>query len=178
MKAKKYKISESLLKELLQSIELDQKLKDKLIKIRGIVKEEKKVYTTPYKTPEELRKDLIKNQTPAEKLCKAYLKAAGIKYEFQKLVYIHYDKYYFLDFFLTDYKLAIEIDGGYHTDLEQVKKDEKRTRNLQTSFIVKEVLRLKNEEIDKNCITRIKLFIEDSKKVEKRTIEAQRKKYK
>lgn len=173
---KKVKITEALFKDLLLCPTLPDELKDRLLGVKAKSKVKKKVYTTPYKTPEQLREELIINQTPAEKLFKGYLKAAEINYEFQKLVFVE-DKFYFIDFFLPEHKLAVEIDGGYHDDLIQKKKDLSRTKDLKRASIVKDILRLRNEEVNSSCIQRLNLFITDSKMIEKRSIEEQRKKY-
>lgn len=54
-------------------------------------------------------------------------------------------------------KLVFEIDGGYHTEKEQVIKDRRRTRVLKSTGI-KKVYRFTNKETDDStlCIQRIK----------------------
>lgn len=118
---------------------------------------------TSWHTPDKFRDDLIKNQTPAEKLFKAYLKSAGIKYEFQKVVYVDNTQFYILDFFLPEYTIAVELDGGYHFTKEQLELDILRTKKLVTTKIVKDVFRLKNEEVNTSCIDKLQIFLKKLK---------------
>lgn len=180
-KTKGLRIHPNLLKRLIECSDWKEflELKDELIGLKKSLRPKKKevLLEKIYKTPEQYREELILNQTPAEKSFKCYLKAADINYEFQKIVYAE-DKYYILDFFLPDSKLAVEIDGGYHDTVEQKRNDLDRTKRLKRNHVVKDILRLKNNEVNATCIDRVILFIKDSKIIEKRSIEEQRKKYK
>ncbi len=52
---------------------------------------------------------------------------------------------YIVDFVCLEKKLIIEIDGGYHSEYEQIQKDEHRTENLVSMGF--SVIRLTNEEL-------------------------------
>lgn len=112
---------------------------------------------------EEFRADLIKNQTLSEKKFKLILKELNIKYEFQKIFYTE-KSFYIADFYLNDYNIVIEIDGGYHNTVEQKEKDSKRTKAL-----IKEIdglYRVKNEAVENIELTKrlIKEFLLKDKK--------------
>jgi len=66
-------------------------------------------------------------------LIQAVLKSLGIKYDFQKIYYT-LDKFYIVDFYLKDYGIALEVDGGYQAEFPSVGLVE-GTR-LQNSFAV------------------------------------------
>ncbi|HTE32798.1 MAG TPA: endonuclease domain-containing protein [Chryseolinea sp.] len=55
---------------------------------------------------------------------------------------------YIVDFFCLQCKLALEIDGGYHRDLEQIKYDNDRNRVLAEFGI--RTIRFTNTEIDED----------------------------
>lgn len=112
---------------------------------------------------EEFRADLVKNQTLSEKKFKLILKELNIKYEFQKIFYTE-KSFYIADFYLNDYNIVIEIDGGYHNTVEQKEKDSKRTKAL-----IKEIdglYRVKNEAVENIELTKrlIKEFLLKDKK--------------
>ena len=52
---------------------------------------------------------------------------------------------YILDFFCPSEKLAVEVDGPYHNEPQQVIRDEKRTRYLEEQGI--RVVRVENEAV-------------------------------
>lgn len=52
---------------------------------------------------------------------------------------------YILDFYVHAYKLAIEVDGGYHQNPDRAAKDRKRDRSLVSRGYT--VLRLTNEQV-------------------------------
>ena len=60
--------------------------------------------------------------------------------------YVIYD--YIVDFICLEKKLIIEIDGGYHSEYEQIEKDEHRTEKLEAMGF--KVIRFANEEIFAN----------------------------
>jgi very-short-patch-repair endonuclease len=75
----------------------------------------------------------------------------GIKFNRQ---YIIGD--YIVDFVCLEKKLIIEVDGGYHSEYEQIQKDEQRTERLERMGFT--VVRFTNEEIlsdTKNVIDKI-----------------------
>lgn len=57
--------------------------------------------------------ELKKKATPAELRFKKWLDRFGVKYEFQKQ-WIIQDKIFISDFYLPQFMITIEIDGGYH----------------------------------------------------------------
>jgi len=92
----------------------------------------------------EYKKENIENATQAEKLTRILLEEKNVKFVFQHVIY--YKKtFYIVDFFLPFKKLVVEIDGGYHTDEIQIKKDKLRTKHLKELGI--EVVRYTNEEV-------------------------------
>ncbi|MGQ9779219.1 MAG: endonuclease domain-containing protein [Bacillota bacterium] len=52
---------------------------------------------------------------------------------------------FILDFYCHEAKLAVELDGGVHTDPEQAKRDAERTKALEAEGI--RVLRFWNHEV-------------------------------
>ena len=55
---------------------------------------------------------------------------------------------YILDFYCHKLRLSIEVDGKYHMNLEQKRKDKERTKYLN-SLKIKEI-RFKNEDVLNN----------------------------
>lgn len=93
---------------------------------------------------EEFRNSLIKAATPAEtKLLTALCNDARFKgrVEFQKQI-----GKYFVDFFITDKRLAIELDGSSHESKK--KYDEDRTKEL--SLMGVRVIRFQNTVVFKH----------------------------
>ena len=71
---------------------------------------------------------------------------------------------YIADFYCHELKLVVEVDGGYHTEEEQIKKDEKRTLELEKAGV--SVIRFTNKEVlyIDNTLSKLKRYIvEDSK---------------
>lgn len=93
---------------------------------------------------EEYRKNLIKNQTNSESIFKAKLKSINVSYEFQKIIFTK-SNFSIVDFYLPDYGLVIEIDGGYHLTNEQKENDKFRTAKL-SNIGYKNLKRFTNEE--------------------------------
>lgn len=94
----------------------------------------------------KFKKQLVANQTKSEKVFKALLKGCGIKYIFQKIFYA--DKsFYIVDFYLPDYNIVVEIDGGYHNTKEQIIADRKRTGKLKKYNNIKKVIRFTNKDV-------------------------------
>jgi very-short-patch-repair endonuclease len=106
---------------------------------------------------EKFRKELIKNQTHAERKFKEYLRLLRIKYEFQKIIYAG-RSFYLVDIYLPKYKCVIEIDGGCHRD--QVVEDRIREANLILAGI-RRIERFSNSEVfnDFVCIDKIKKIV-------------------
>lgn len=89
------------------------------------------------------RKELISKQTQAEKVFKARLKACGLDYKFQEIIYTS-TSFYIADFVFPLKKIVLELDGGYHTDPVQKVKDKLRTKELNS--LGYKVIRLTNEK--------------------------------
>lgn len=106
------------------------------------------------KREEWIDKTQKKNQeksTASEKLLlKTALKRFGkrVKTQYEVTIKGHI---YFLDFYIKSLKVAIEVDGGYHSTIEQSQKDRERDANLASIGI--KTIRIKNEQVPiKACI--------------------------
>lgn len=88
----------------------------------------------------------IRNATDGEKQMQRLLESYKIKYEFQKPCLV-FGKCYIMDFFLPNYGICIEIDGGYHNSQQQLAKDMERTNLLARTGIL--VVRFTNEQVFK-----------------------------
>ena len=103
-----------------------------------------------YETADEMEYELLKNNaihnrqyaTEAERLLWHYLKEKKIGYKFRRQ---HIVGEYITDFINLKHKLIIEIDGKYHQEVEQVKKDAQRTQYLEQKGY--SVIRFTNEEV-------------------------------
>ena len=96
------------------------------------------------KKNEILARNLRKNMTPWErKLWYCFLKDYPVRFQRQKCI-----DCYIADFYCFQAKLVIELDGSGHYNPESIKKDENRTKVLE-SYVLK-VLRFCNLDIDKN----------------------------
>lgn len=96
------------------------------------------------------QKENNKKSTDSEKLLyKTTLKQFGkrVKKQFEITIKGHI---YFLDFYIKSLKVAIEVDGGYHSTIEQSAKDRERDTNLASIGI--KTIRIKNEQVtNQNC---------------------------
>lgn len=91
-----------------------------------------------------LAKALRKNMTPWErKLWYDFLREFPVRFQRQKAL-----GNYIVDFYCAKAGLVIELDGGGHLSAEQAKKDEQRTRELETMNLT--VVRICNLDIDRN----------------------------
>lgn len=95
------------------------------------------------------REKLVKGATLSEIRFKALLKRCGLAFEFQKIMDLGAKKY-IVDFWLKDYHVVCEIDGGYHDTVEQKIKDDLRVSELLCFPLVSKVVRFDNEFI-LNC---------------------------
>jgi len=90
--------------------------------------------------------ELRKNATKAERVFRIKLLDAGfLKHRFQK-IFKNDDHIFIADFFLSKYRIAIEIDGGYHFTQTQIMKDAERERIIMSFREVRGILRLTNEQ--------------------------------
>ena len=98
-----------------------------------------------------LLKDFAKKNkqfpTDAEKLLWEYIRAKQLSVKFNKQ---HIIGDYIVDFVCIEKKLVIEVDGGYHSEYEQIEKDEFRTERLRDMGY--NVIRFKNEEVTGNLL--------------------------
>ena len=109
-----------------------------------------------------LLKDFAKKNkqfpTDAERVLWNHLKAKqlGIKFNRQHII-----GDYIVDFVCIEKRLVIEVDGGYHSEYEQIEKDEFRTQRLNELGF--SVIRFKNEEILAN-ISNVLIIIKNNLK--------------
>ncbi len=92
------------------------------------------------------RKELRQNQTEAEKLLWSELRDKrfyGVKFFRQYSI-----GPYVLDFYSPTLRLAIELDGGQHSEQEQQEYDENRSEYLKAHDM--EVIRFWNNEVMHN----------------------------
>jgi len=80
--------------------------------------------------------------TEAESLLWEHIRAKRLAVKFNRQ---HIIGDYIVDFVCIEKKLVIEVDGGYHSEYEQIEKDEFRTERLNTMGF--SVIRFSNEEI-------------------------------
>jgi very-short-patch-repair endonuclease len=99
----------------------------------------------------EYAKSLTEKATAWELLFKANLECWEINFVFQKPVVCNKDSLFILDFYLPEYKVAVELDGAQHYTKEGKKKDKRRTRLLKKEGI--HVLRVPNSLV--NTITKL-----------------------
>ena len=92
------------------------------------------------------RRELRRNQTDAERKFWQQIKnkkIAGLKFYRQFSV-----GPFILDFYCPKLRLAVELDGGRHSEKEQADHDVKRTEYLESKNI--KVLRFWNNDISRN----------------------------
>ena len=101
-------------------------------------------YASPdrYKMFKEYAKKNKQFQTDAESLIWEHIRNSQLGVKFNRQ-YIIGD--YIVDFVCLGKRLIIEIDGGYHSEYEQIQKDEHRTERLETMGF--HVVRYTNEEL-------------------------------
>ena len=104
----------------------------------------------------------IKNKqfpTEAEMLLWQHIRAGQLSVKFNRQ---HIIGDYIVDFVCIEKKLVIEVDGGYHSEYEQIEKDEFRTERLNAMGFT--VIRFSNEEVIGNIlgvINRIKIKLSE-----------------
>ena len=107
---------------------------------------------------EEKRAELIKNATKSELKVQNMFDVSHIPYIFQKPFVTEQENIYFVDFYLPQLKIAIEVDGGYHTAKEQRRKDLERTMEIEEDFGVR-IYRIDNRDTSDNKL--LKHCLED-----------------
>ena len=91
-----------------------------------------------------LAKTLRKNMTPWErKLWYDFLRYYPVRFQRQKAI-----GNYIADFYCAKARLVIEMDGGGHYTAELARKDEMRTKDLESMNLT--VVRICNLDIDRN----------------------------
>lgn len=93
------------------------------------------------------RNKLVKNSTIQEALFRSFLNDFRIKYEFQK-IQLYGNKFYIVDFYLSDYNCVVEIDGNHHYTSEYLLSDEIRTQHLK-ELRIDQVYRIKNKDCNR-----------------------------
>ncbi len=110
------------------------------------------------KNKEKIRKQLRKSATPQEITLWSRIRRKQLGYRFRRQ---HSIGKYIVDFYCSENKLIIEIDGWQHRKENNLGYDIKRTKFLES--LGYKVLRFWNSEINKN-ISGVMLKIEDSLK--------------
>lgn len=89
---------------------------------------------------------LMAKRTKYERVMEEKLRAAGFQVMAQK-PFIQGNMYCFVDLYLPEIKTCIEVDGGYHLDPEQQRKDAWRDRYLTKERGFR-VVRIWNEGVE------------------------------
>lgn len=107
-----------------------------------------------YNMAKIFKSKLTKKATGSEALFRNILSGLKIRYEFQHIVFVKGFKFFILDFYLPDYNIGIEIDGGYHFTEEQYLKDCERTDAILKDIKLRDIVRIYNSTIstDSNFI--------------------------
>lgn len=95
---------------------------------------------------ERFAKENRHNLTEAERKFSKILKWLNIDFEMQ-CVFSCRGKLFIVDFYLPQYKIVIEIDGGYHNTPQQQKSDSQREQQLKKHEKIFGIIRFQNEEI-------------------------------
>lgn len=106
---------------------------------------------------EKFKNGLREKATKAELSFKGNLDAYEIEYEFQKEV-ITRKSFIVADFYIPSLKLMVELDGGYHNDKEQKKKD--RQKDIEYHNNGFNVLRMMNEQVNSFDFDQLKMSID------------------
>jgi len=88
------------------------------------------------------RRGLRRNSTPAEQKLWRYLRAGQLGTKFRRQYSVDV---YVIDFYAPQWKLAIEVDGGFHFSDEAEDHDRERTVYLKSFGIT--VLRFTNRDV-------------------------------
>ena len=95
-----------------------------------------------YNLLKDFAKQNRKNATPAEDILWENIRNKVLGFEFRRQ---HIIADFIADFVCLDKMLVIEVDGGYHSEREQIEDDELRTERLNRLGF--QVIRFTNEEI-------------------------------
>ena len=119
-------------------------------------------YTTDannWKFLQPIAKELRHNQTEAEDALWQEVRRKNTGYKIKRQVVVDG---YIADFICIEKRLIVEVDGGIHLDFEQKKRDEERTKVLNTQGW--DIIRFSNEEILDNAIivaSKIKKYLDN-----------------
>ena len=95
-----------------------------------------------YMLLKEFAKKNKQHPTEAEKLLWEYLRGKNLWFKFNRQ---HIVGDYIVDFICIEKSLVVEVDGGYHSEYEQIQKDEMRTESLRRMGF--RVIRFANEDV-------------------------------
>lgn len=110
------------------------------------------------------------NPTPAEKEMRRLLIEEGVTHIFQYVMFLSFVSYRIADFYLPEYRVAVELDGSAH-DIPEIRAyDDKKDRLTKI-----QVLRFRNEDVFKPDF--LKNLLAPLKKQEKIEPHAQVKKW-
>ena len=95
-----------------------------------------------YMRVQEFAKKNKQHPTEAEKLLWECLRGKNLWFKFNRQ---HIVGDYIVDFICIEKSLVVEVDGGYHSEYEQIQKDEMRTESLRRMGF--RVIRFANEDV-------------------------------
>ena len=95
-----------------------------------------------YMLLKEFAKKNKQHPTEAEKLLWECLRGKNLWFKFNRQ---HIVGDYSVDFICIEKSLVVEVDGGYHSEYEQIQKDEMRTESLRRMGF--RVIRFANEDV-------------------------------
>jgi nucleoside-diphosphate-sugar epimerase len=95
-----------------------------------------------YGVLKERAEEMRRNPTEAERVLWNALKGKGLDVKFRRQ---HIIEDFIVDFYCNEYKVTVEVDGGYHDLPEQANSDAKRTARLNELGYTE--LRFTNEEV-------------------------------
>ena len=95
-----------------------------------------------YMLLKEFAKKNKQHPTEAEKLLWECLRGKNLWFKFNRQ---HIVGDYIVDFICIEKSLVVEVDGGYHSEYEQMQKDEMRTESLRRMGF--RVIRFANEDV-------------------------------
>ena len=95
-----------------------------------------------YMLLKEFAKKNKQHPTEAERLLWECLRGKNLWFKFNRQ---HIVGDYIVDFICIEKSLVVEVDGGYHSEYEQIQKDEMRTESLRRMGF--RVIRFANEDV-------------------------------
>ena len=102
-------------------------------------------------------KEMRAKPTEAEAILRDNVRANNLGHKF---LYQYIIGQFIVDFLCPDSKLVIEVDGGYHSEIEQEYDDEQRSLWLEKMGY--KVIRFSNEQVisDDNVLKEIKKYLQ------------------